>query len=269
MEALRHNAVSGLFYPDDCTKIIELIHSFNQKADYDHVLPKLGNIIPRALIVPHAGYIYSGFTANLAYRSIAHTSPKRFIVIGPSHKYYFEGISGSFYEAFQTPCGNIPIDSAYLFALAQRFKIAFVPQAHEKEHATEVQMPLIRYYFPHASVIELIYGYLSEKRLSNIIIALLQNPDNMIIISSDLSHFHPLQEANHIDHYCTEGIQKLNLDTLRSCEACGDIGLRAITLAAKYLKLHSILLHYTTSAKYSHDNKSVVGYMSALFYQSY
>jgi len=267
MQALRHMSVSGLFYPGSCTKITDMIRTFDQKANRNTDPEKIRTLTPRAIIVPHAGYVYSGYTANIAYRSIAHLDLKRFIVIGPSHKHYFEGISGSFYEAFQTPCGNLPIDSAYLFALSKRFNIAFVPPAHAKEHSTEVQMPFIQHYFPGHPVIELVYSAISVKRLANIMVALLQNPDNMLVVSSDLSHFHPLQEANRIDHHCTEGIRKLDLAQLKQCEACGNTSLQAVTVAARYLKLHSKVLHYTTSAAYSHDTRSVVGYMSALFYQ--
>ena len=266
MEALRKMAVSGTFYPDKCQTINTLIEDFNQQFDRLHISPTLRAIIPKAVIVPHAGYIYSGYTANFAYRFLQPTKAKRFIVIGPSHKHYFKGISGSFYEHFQTPCGDLKIDSAYLFALAKRFNIGFVPQAHEKEHSTEVQMPFIQHYFPQAEVIELVYGDISVESLMNIMIVLLQNPENTLIVSSDLSHFHELTEAERIDRNCLLGVQSLSITTLNSCEACGITGIKSITLAAKHLHLSSKLLDYTTSAKQSGDTSSVVGYMSAMFY---
>jgi len=267
MEALRKMAVSGLFYPGDCIKVTEMIRTFNHQLERSSVSQEDNHITPRALIIPHAGYIYSGYTANIAYHTIRTAKPKRIIVIGPSHKYYFQGISGSFYEAYQTPCGNLNIDSAYLFALSQRFHIGFVPQAHAKEHATEVQMPLIHFYFPHAQVIELIYGEVSENTLANMMTAMIKNPENLLVISSDLSHFYPLKKAEGIDLHCIDGVTSLETTKLAQCEACGLRGIKAIILAARHLKLSSRLLHYTTSADYSHDTQSVVGYMSALFYQ--
>jgi AmmeMemoRadiSam system protein B len=229
--------------------------------------PKIKSIIPRAVIVPHAGYIYSGFTANFAYRFLKQSTVKRIIVIGPSHHHYFNGISGSYYETYETPCGQLAIDSAYLFALAKQFDIGFEPKAHEKEHSTEVQLPFIQHYFPKAKVIELIYGDVSAKILANLITALLNNKDNAVVISSDLSHFHNLKEANILDKNCLKGVEELDLTELeKGCKACGLTGIQAMILAAKHLKLSSKLLDYRTSAETSKDTSSVVGYMSAMFY---
>jgi len=267
MDAVRKSAVSGLFYPDNCGKITEMIYLFNRSAQKHHPVSLPKEIIPRAIIVPHAGYVYSGYTANLAYRSLKTARARRFIVIGPSHTYYFQGISGSFYDTFQTPCGNLRIDSPYLFALAKRFQIRFTPPAHEKEHSTEVQMPFLQHYFPDREVIELVDGEIRIDSLANLMIALLTNPDNILVVSSDLSHFHPLHTAKRIDRHCIEGIDNLATTPLEQCEACGITGIKALILAAKHLKLSSKVLHYTTSADYSHDTKSVVGYLSALFYR--
>ena len=266
MEALRKMAVAGTFYPASCKKISTMFREFNRKFDTLDIPPRTRKIIPKAVIVPHAGYIYSGYTANFAYRFLTQTKAKRFIVIGPSHHVYFKGVSGSFFEQFQTPCGNLDIDTPYLFALAKRFNIGFVPQAHAKEHSTEVQMPFLQHYFPKRKIIELIYGDVSVERVMNIITALLQDKDNAVIISSDLSHYHPLKEAEAIDRNCLLGVQNLDYDRLQKCEACGEIGIKAIVLAAKAMKLHSKLLDYRTSADTGSDIKSVVGYMSAMLF---
>ena len=267
MELVHRMAVAGMFYPNNCRKINAMIDQFNQRFNRLHIDAATKAIIPKAVIVPHAGYIYSGYTANFAYRFLQHGKAKRLIVIGPSHKHYFKGISGSFFEKYETPCGDLNIDTAYLFALAKRFNIGFVPKAHEKEHSTEVQMPFIQHYFPKKEVIELIYGDIALESLTNIVTALLKSPDNAVIISSDLSHFHPLQEAEHLDRHCLLGVENLNVEALRSCEACGIIGIQALILAAKHLRLSSKLLDYTTSANTSGDKSAVVGYMSAMFYQ--
>ncbi len=266
MEAFRKMAVAGTFYPASCQKLKAMFRTFNQKFDTLEISPKTRKIIPRAVIVPHAGYIFSGYTANFAYRFLSSGKARRFIVIGPSHHVYFKGISGSFFEHYQTPCGNLDIDTPYLFALAKRFNIGFIPQAHAKEHSTEVQMPFLQHYFPNRKVIELIYGDVPVKSLMNIITALLQDKDNALIISSDLSHFHPLKEAEAIDRNCLLGVQNLDYNRLQKCEACGETGIKAIVLAAKTLKLHSKLLDYRTSAAETGDTHSVVGYMSAMFY---
>ncbi len=264
---LRKASVKGIFYSDKCRKIKQDIHHFNQIFDTQNISDKIHNIIPRAIIVPHAGYIYSGFTANIAYSFLKQTKTKRMIVIGPSHHHGFKGISGSYFEYYETPCGNLEIDSPYLFALSKQFNIGFEPKAHSKEHSTEVQMPFIKHYFPQHKVIELIYGDLSEKILANIILALLQNKNNAIVISSDLSHFHTLDEAKKRDMSCVKAVNTLDIEALKKgCEACGITGIKAMILAAKNLKLSSKVLDYRTSAKVTQDTHSVVGYMSAMFY---
>ena len=264
----RKTAVQGSFYPKICSEVKTYIAQFNQRFDEISIPKEILNIIPRAIIVPHAGYIYSGFTANFAYRFLKQSKAKRIIVIGPSHHHYFKGISGSYYETYETPCGELNIDSAYLFALAKEFDIGFEPKAHEKEHSTEVQMPFIKYYLPQAKVIELIYGDMHPKKLSILISALLKNDDNILIISTDLSHFHTLEEAKSLDENCLKGVAKLDLDELdNGCKACGLIGIQAIIIAAKQLNLSSKLLDYRTSAETSNDTDSVVGYMSAMFYK--
>jgi len=265
--AIRKPAVQGLFYPKECSQLKTYFKKFNHQYHALNISDNIKSIIPRAIIVPHAGYMYSGFTANFAYRFLQKTKAKRIIVIGPSHHHYFKGISGSYYESYATPCEVLKIDSAYLFALAQQFNIGFEPKAHEKEHSTEVQFPFIQYYFPKTKVIELIYGDMSTKILANLIIALLNNQDNALVISSDLSHFHSLEEAKRLDHYCLKGVVQLDVNEMeKGCKACGVTGIQAMILAARHLKLSSKLLDYRTSADVSHDTHSVVGYMSAMFY---
>jgi len=265
--ALRKAAVRGSFYPQECSEIKSYFEKFNQTFDEISISEEVRNIVPRAIIVPHAGYIYSGFTANFAYRFLKQTKAKRLIVIGPSHHHYFQGISGSYYEKYETPCGELKIDSPYLFALAKQFDIGFEPIAHAKEHSTEVQMPFIQHYFPQSKIIELIYSDTTAKTLTPLITALLQNKDNAVVISSDLSHFHSLEEAKAFDEHCLRGVAQLDLNELtHGCEACGLIGIQAMILAAQQLKLSSKLLDYRTSADTSGDSSSVVGYMSAMFY---
>ncbi len=265
--ASRKAAVRGTFYPKECSEIKAYLKKFNHSFENIPITQEVQNIIPRAVIVPHAGYIYSGFTANFAYRFLKQTKAKRIIVIGPSHHHYFKGISGSYYEQYETPCGELKIDSPYLFALAKQFDIGFEPNAHESEHSTEVQMPFIKHYFPKSQIIELIYSDTTVKNIAPLITALLQNKDNVVVISSDLSHFHSLKEAKILDENCLKGIETLDLHKLANgCEACGLIGIQAMILAAKQLQLSSKLLDYRTSYDASGDSSSVVGYMSAMFY---
>ena len=254
---IRKMSVSGSFYPSKPEIIRELIKEFNRNSKENRVN---SNIV--GAIVPHAGYIYSGFTANEVYRILP--KKERFIVIGPSHRFAYEGISGSFFNEYQTPLGNLKIDLDYLKELAKIFDIEFYPIAHQ-EHSTEVQMPFIKYYFKTSSVIEFIYSKYDYRELSKIISYLLKDSDNMIIISSDLSHFYPLEVANRLDSICMRAILDKNiLEMEKGCEACGKIGIKAILKSANELSLKSQIISYTTSADRTSDETSVVGYLGAI-----
>ncbi|MEA1954204.1 MAG: AmmeMemoRadiSam system protein B [Campylobacterota bacterium] len=266
MASKRLASVRGSFYPDKCNKLKIYFQKFTENLGTTLQDNHLYQNIPQAIIVPHAGYVYSGFTANIAYNILSHSNAKRIIVIGPSHHHYFKGISGSYYEEFETPCGDIVIDTDYLITLAKKHPISFEPKAHQQEHSTEVQMPFIQHYLPQAKVIELIYGDTSPLLLEKILLTLLSNKDNAIIISTDLSHFHTQHKAKQLDKYCLDAIKRVDIDQLKECEACGLLGVKTILNTAKQLGLRSKLLDYRTSADYSGDETQVVGYMSALFY---
>ena len=254
---IRQSAVSGTFYPNECDEIQHYIAHFNEAT------PKTGlDITPRALIVPHAGYIYSGYTANLAYNASKNSDIKRVIVIGPSHRVYLEGASIALYDAFQTPCKDIAIDLDYSLKLKEQYAfLNFTPQAHS-EHSTETQMPFIAHYFQDAKVIEIVYGKLAHEPLSELINTLLKDVQNLVVISTDLSHFHTQEVANAKDKNCIEAINHLDIQSLEQCEACGIIGVKAIVQSAKKLGLEPHFLDYRTSFERTKDASRVVGYAS-------
>ena len=260
----------GSFYPRQCSETEQMIASFNQKSE-DLIQKKRMHIQdPRAIIVPHAGYIYSGFTANIAYRVLEGSSIKRMVVIGPSHYLYFEGISGSVMDHYETPCGDIFIDRTYLQHLSREHEILFVPEVHSVEHSTETQMPFIRHYFPDTKVIELIYGGRYDAHLlAGIIQDILSDPDNAVVISSDLSHFYTQEEAERLDRICLSGVAQRDTHILDSgCEACGLIGIKALVEVSRKQHYEVELLDYRTSADASGDRERVVGYMSAAMYEA-
>jgi MEMO1 family protein len=254
----RHTYFAGSFYPDSAEEIDRYIESF------DAVHQEMTGLHPRAIIVPHAGYVYSGFTANLAYTQL--DAVERIIVIGPSHRVAYDGMSIALYDHYDTPYGALRIDLEYARVLADRFGIGFEEALH-KEHSTEVQMPFIKRYLPEAAVIEIVYGRQSPEALAAVIEYLLDDPQNGVVISTDLSHFHAEDEARVIDALCLQAITEEDTSFLhRGCEACGKIGVEAMLLAAKRLGLSTKLLDYRTSAWASKETSSVVGYASALIY---
>jgi MEMO1 family protein len=262
MHKYRKASVAGMFYPDNCSELKHFISHF------DKATPPLKlDLLPRALIVPHAGYIYSGYTANLAY---AYTASKRsdierVLVIGPSHRVYIAGASIAFFDAYHTPCGDIKIDLSYAHTLQKQFAfLDFHPHAHE-EHSTEVQMPFIYHYFKEANVVEIVYGDITYGELSSLINEGLKDEKTLIVISTDLSHFHTEEEANRRDKRCIHAINTLDLDALKSCEACGNLGIKALVHSALLHALKPYFLDYRTSYARSGDASRVVGYTSFVF----
>lgn len=262
----RAMSVAGSFYPANKDEITKMISHFNTLLEsHPDLLQRFNTLRGRSIIVPHAGWIYSGFTANIAFRLLANSRPKTLIIIGPSHRVGFEGASIADAEFYETPLGNIEIDRHLLEDLMERFKLPYFCEAHH-EHSTEVQMPFIKYYMGDAKVIELVYAYAQPTQIAPIIDYVLSLPDTAIVISTDLSHYYSLDEAKLLDTICLEAIRKEKSAILhQGCEACGMIGVEAMLNVAEKRGLESIILDYRTSADVSGDTTRVVGYGSALF----
>jgi len=250
-------SVAGAFYPDSCQEINRYISKFNS-IKIENPQPKFD---PKAIIVPHAGYIYSGFTANEVYKLIDKTKFKRVVVVGPSHHFYLRGASVALYSDYDTPCGVLPIDLDYSNRLLDNHKILTHIDSMHHEHSTEVQMPFIKHYMPDIEVVEIVYGDIDYRDLAPILQEILDEAKTLLVISTDLSHFHSLQKANQIDNICIQGVANLDISLLNSgCEACGLIGVKALISVAK----ESQIIDYRTSYDASGDSQRVVGYLSAI-----
>ena len=263
--SIRKSVVSGEFYPSDTKEIEEMFAHYNSILDEQLKDKSLLLKKPRAIIVPHAGYVYSAFTANIAFRLFKNTHAKRVVVIGPSHQVYLKGTSVSDYEKYETPFGDLQIDGSLVDELKAEFKLNFVEDAH-LEHSTEVQMPFIKTYDKDALVVELVYGDENPENLAKIINYLLEDSNTFIVISTDLSHYHDINKAKNLDNICMDAIQTLDREKLhQGCEACGKIGVEAMLIVAKKREFKPILLDYRTSADVSGDDSRVVGYLSVAF----
>lgn len=263
----RTMSVAGSFYPADANEITKMIDHYNTiLQSHPDVLKSFDALHGDAIIVPHAGWVYSGFTANIAFRILAKSKPKTIVVIGPSHRVGFQGVSIADNQYYQTPLGDLVINSNLVKNLKHRFSLPYFPQAHQ-EHSTEVQMPFIKYYLPDAQIIELVYAYAEPSLIEPIIAYALTFQDTAVVISTDLSHYYTLDEAQQRDSICLDAIEHEDTETLdKGCEACGMIGVKAMLHVAKQKGLKSTLLDYRTSADASGDTSRVVGYMSALFH---
>lgn len=258
----RFMSVNGSFYPDSKEELQHYFNHFTKVYEKNH---KLASSTCRAVIVPHAGYIYSGYTANIAYKILQQSRAKSFVVIGPSHRVAFNGSSLCSFESYETPFGNIKTADDLYEKLTQKFNLTCRDDVHA-EHSTEVQFPFIKHYLPEVNILEIVYGNESAKNISEIINFVLAQKDCGVIISTDLSHFYNLKDANKLDNICLEALKELDINKLHSgCEACGKLGVEAMMISAKKLGLNSKLLDYRTSADTSDETRKVVGYMSAYF----
>jgi len=258
----REMSVQGNFYPARDVELERYFEHFSKVCEDNDALP---NIKSKAVIVPHAGYVYSGYTANIAYKVLERTDAKKFVVIGPSHRVAFDGISICECTSYETPFGDIDSADELLLKLKENFSLSCLKNAHF-EHSTEVQFPFIKEYLPDAKIVELVYSNVDAQELSKIIDFILAQDDCGVIISTDLSHFYEEEEAKKLDNICLHAVQDVDATQLyNGCEACGKIGVEAMLLSAKKLSLNSELLDYRTSAEASGDTSRVVGYMSACF----
>ena len=260
----RDTSVAGSFYSNSCDDIKKQLKYFKSVLKSANFNANL-NFLPKAIISPHAGFVYSGFTASVAYDLIKALKPKTVVVIGPSHKVTFKGASIAKYEQYNTPCGSINIDLNYTQYLQDKFDfIDFLPQVHH-EHSTETQAPFIKDIFPLASIVEIVYGDIDYKKISQIVDDVLEQKDIFLVISTDLSHFYTKSEALRLDNLCLEAIDKLDINIWnKGCEACGRVGVKALINSANKYKLQSRLLDYRTSADITKDDEKVVGYLSAI-----
>lgn len=258
----REMSVAGTFYPQRSSDLHRYFDHFNKIYDENH--SEL-NINSRAVIVPHAGYIYSGYTANIAYRILANSKMKNLVIIGPSHRVGFHGVSLCEDDSYDTPLGEIGSSKELVDELKTQFNLQTILNPHA-EHSTEVQFPFIKHYLPNVKIVELVYGDVNSELISKIIDSVLEKEDCGVVISTDLSHFYNLEDANQLDSICLNAIENLDTKLLHNgCEACGKIGVDAMVQSAKKLALKSTLIDYRTSADASEDKERVVGYLSACF----
>ncbi len=256
---IRKSVVSGSFYPDKKEEILKYINQFNSFKTNNETFENI-----KAIIVPHAGYIYSGFTANLAYKLASKKKIKRVIVIGPSHRVYLKGASVAIYDEYETPLGNLKMDKEFSQNLIDKYDFLDFNVECEFEHSTETQAPFIKYYFENVQLVEIIYGEINYEDLSKVIDEVLSHSDNFVVISTDLSHFYTLEEAQKLDNICLEAIDKEDLKMFDYCEACGKVGIKAIIDWAIKNDFDTKVLNYCTSADVTKDKSRVVGYTTAL-----
>ena len=277
---VRKPAVAGSFYPGDSTELSAMITQLLNEAKP----PKIEGTIT-GLISPHAGYVYSGHVAAFGYQLLKNRKIKRVIVISPSHIIAFSGSSVYNGSAYRTPLGEIPVDIDFCRQLsAEDPSIQLSEIGHETqrqgrmEHALEVQLPFLQSVITEFSLVPIIMGdqdYESCRSLGNALAKLIKDNKTVIVASSDLSHFHPYDEAVKLDDKIVHAVEEwdhINLSrnlSRRVWEACGGGPIVATMIAMERLGVNQAkVVKYANSGDVQvGDKNSVVGYMSAIFYR--
>lgn len=266
MHAVRRAAVAGLFYPDRSSTLSKTVAGLLEAAS---PTPNgdPGPAAPKAVIVPHAGYIYSGSTAALAYARIAtaRDSIRRVVLLGPVHRVPIRGLALPEATVFQTPLGEIAIDATD--ELAPLRQVTVSEAAHAQEHSLEVQLPFLQAVLDRFALIPLAVGDARPDEVADAIEAVWGGPETLLVISSDLSHYHPYAEAQRIDDGSVRQILELDA-TLTHRQACGATPVNGMLVAAARRGLTPRLLGLCNSGDTAGDRGRVVGYTSVAFDES-
>jgi len=272
---IRPPAVAGMFYPEKKSVLDQELAYLLEKSRDLH-LP--GKII--GLIVPHAGYMYSGGVAARAYRQILDQDIKTVVVIAPSHCEYFTEISVYDGYAYTTPMGSILVNQDLAQALASTSpQIILSEKGHRfDEHALEVQLPFLQKVLPAFSLVPIVMGEHSQENIDILTTSLaktLKNEKALLVASTDLSHFYGADRAQELDQVVVENITAFDEEQLfqdiqsGKCEMCGGGPAMAVMKSAKQLGAdQSRLLLYRNSGDVTGEKNEVVGYLSAVLYQS-
>ena len=256
MKTVREPAVAGLFYPADAKEL---------KRDIQHYLAEAtpGRIrTPKALIAPHAGYVYSGPVAGEAYAQLAPLAEKitRVVILAPSHRLAFRGLAYSAAEAFETPLGTIEVDSQALAEAAQLPQVQLLERAFENEHALEVHLPFLQETVRSFRIVPFLVSDETPERVAEVLDLLWGGEETLIVISSDLSHYLEYHQAQQMDAEATAAIEAMDPHRLGYNHACGRIPVGGLLLAAKQHNLHTTTLDLRNSGDTAGPRDQVVGY---------
>ena len=276
VEMTRQPAVAGAFYPADKTSLINKINSFLKKAE------KTEEEGLRILIVPHAGYDYSGQTAAWGFKQLENSQYSKIILLGSSHQAYFSGAAVYNKGFWQTPLGKVEIDEDLTNTLINQSNLIKADlDSHNQEHSLEVELPFLQHLLKNFKIAPILIGQSNDQLLEDLSLAIADNFDDktLLLISSDLSHYPDYETANRVDKETIEAILTGNVDNFSkkakdnldqpgvdTC-ACGDKAIKTAMLTANKLNITNIkLLNYTNSGNTGPDKSRVVGYAAIGFY---
>ncbi len=261
MNRIRPAAVAGSFYPT-AKQVLEK----DVNLLLNEVNPEKFNHVPKAIIVPHAGYIYSGLTAAKAYSQLeaAREVIRRVVLLGPVHRVPVRGLALPGVDVFETPLGNIELDQEAIATLSGMSQVVVSAAAHAQEHSLEVQLPFLQTVLGNFKLVPLAVGDAIPQEVAAVLDKLWGGEETLIVISSDLSHFLPYYVAQSVDQETVQSILDLH-GPISHDQACGGTPINGFMLAAKQHHLRPQLLDYRNSGDTAGDKNRVVGYASFAF----
>ena len=256
----RKPAVAGTFYPDDPETLSSQISAFLRG-----IPPAEGALLPKAIVVPHAGYVYSGATAASAYGLlIPHKNTiKRVVLLGPCHRVALRGVALSSANAFATPLGSVEVDHTMddtLLSLPHA-EVSIFDETHKNEHSLEVQLPFLQSVLGNNfKLIPMVVGDAHTDEIMEILETLWGNDETLIVISSDLSHYLSYDGAKKVDGETCKAIENLDLNSIGDYQACGRVPLKGLLKMANKKGLKATTLDLRNSGDTAGDRDRVVGY---------
>lgn len=253
---VRKPAVAGFFYPLEPAALKRQLQALLAQA------PPAGEPVPKAIIAPHAGYIYSGPIAASAYTRVASARARlhRVVLLGPAHRIAFRGLALPSADALETPLGRVAVDVAAATMLADLPQVAVLDVAHAHEHSVEVHLPFLQAVLDDIAVVPLVVGDASVADVSEVIDRLWGGDETLIIVSSDLSHYLDYPTAQQRDRATSQAIEQLRYEDLRYDDACGRVPVSGLLHVARRRGLSARTVDLRNSGDTSGDRSRVVGY---------
>jgi hypothetical protein len=260
MTTVRQPVVAGPFYPADARELRAMVTNFLASA-------KAMALVPKALIVPHAGYIYSGPIAATGYAHLASARAeiKRVALLGPAHFVSFRGLAASSVEAFATPLGQVMADQTALDHILRLPQVKILDEAHAREHSLEAQLPFLQVLLDDFSLIPLAVGNATMEEVGEVLQALWGGPETLVVVSSDLSHYHNYETARRIDKLTSHSIETLQPEEIHHDQACGRHPIKGLLYVARELDLRAQTVDLRNSGDTAGPCDYVVGYGAFVF----
>lgn len=263
MSSVRTPAVAGMFYParaGDLTATVERLLA-------EAVLRAEAGPMPKAIIAPHAGYIYSGPIAASAYAHVRAQAERirRVVLIGPAHRVAVRGLAVPGVDAFATPLGQVPLDHAAIETLLKLPQVQIHDAAHASEHALEVHLPFLQELLPGFSLVPIVVGHATADEVAEVLDHLWGGDETLIVVSSDLSHYLPYARAQATDARTCRAIETLNDSAIGDDQACGRLPVQGLLRIARQRQLTATTLDLRSSGDTAGDRSRVVGYGAWVF----